>query len=107
MSDYIQVITTTESEQDAAKIGRMLVDGHLAACVQISGPVTSIFRWKGELETGREWRLEAKSRRDLYPEIEAAIRRAHPYEEPEILAVPVAAGSEGYLRWLDGEVKPP
>lgn len=107
MSDYIQVITTTESEEDAARIGLALVEQRLAACVQVAGPITSIYRWKGEIETGREWKVEAKSRRELYSEIEAAIRRVHPYEEPEILALAVEAGSEGYLRWLDGEVKRP
>jgi periplasmic divalent cation tolerance protein len=105
MTGFIQVFTTVERQEDAERIARALVEGRLAACVQVLGPVTSIYRWQGAIETGREWLCLIKSRAGLYPQIEEAIRGIHPYQVPEILAVPVAAGSPSYLEWLDREVK--
>jgi periplasmic divalent cation tolerance protein len=107
MSGVIQVITTTASREEAERIARALVEARLAACVQVLGPITSIYRWEGAIETSQEWRCEAKSRAELYDEIERAIRRLHSYQVPEILAVPVANGSAEYLAWLDREVKRP
>ena len=101
MSDYIQVVTTTEHKQDAQTIARALVEERLAACVQVLGPITSTYHWKGEIETSQEWQCWAKSRRELYERVEEAIRRLHPYEVPEILAVEIVAGSRSYLAWLD------
>ncbi len=105
MTDYIQVVTTTQRKQDAEAIARALVQERLAACVQIVGPITSTYRWQGQIETSEEWQCWAKSRRALYDEIEQAILRLHAYEVPEILAVPVLAGSRSYLAWLDEETK--
>ena len=104
MSEYIQVVTTTEKQDDALAIGRALIEQRLAACVQVVGPVTSVYRWKGQIETGQEWQCWAKSRQDCYGRIEQAVREHHPYEEPEILAVPITAGSASYLAWLDAEL---
>ena len=104
MNDYIQVITTIDREEAAAEIARMLVQKRLAACVQVVGPITSTYRWKGQVETSREWQCVAKTRRQLYPRVEEAIRQAHSYDEPEILAVPMAAASQTYLAWLDEQV---
>ena len=104
MSDYIQVVTTTERKADAETIARSLVEERLAACVQIVGPITSTYRWQGKIETAEEWQCWAKTRREFYEQIEQAIRRLHPYDEPEILAVGIVAGSASYLAWLDGEV---
>jgi len=107
MTDYLQVITTTEKTEDAEAIARQLVERRLAACVQIVGPITSVYRWQGEVETAREWQVIAKTRRELFSAVEQAIAEAHPYDVPEILAVPVTDGSEAYLKWLDGEVEVP
>jgi len=107
MTEYIQVVTTTASKEDAERIARALVDQRLAACVQVAGPMTSVYRWQGAVETSQEWHCTAKSRRDLYAEIEKAIRRMHPYQEPEIVAVPLVAGSASYLAWLDAQVARP
>ena len=104
MTDYIQVLTTIERREDAEAIARALVEERLAACVQIVGPITSIYRWQGNINTAQEWQCSAKSRRDLYNRIEEAIRRLHPYQVPEIIAIDVAAGSAEYLGWLDEEV---
>jgi len=106
MTDYIQVVTTTEREEDAGEIARALVENRLAACVQVAGPITSTYRWQGAIETSREWQCTAKSRRDLFERIEEAVRRVHPYEVPEILAVPILAGSRAYLEWLEAELAP-
>ena len=105
MPEYIQVVTTTEHREDAQRIARTLVEQRLAACVQVVGPISSTYRWHGTIETAEEWQCWAKSRRDLYDQIEQVIRQLHPYEVPEILAVPVLAGSAGYLAWLEGETK--
>jgi periplasmic divalent cation tolerance protein len=102
MGLYIQVITTTEKRQDADKIAGILVDRKLAGCAQILGPVTSIYRWKGQVETAEEWQCIIKSRHDLYGDIEKVIKSVHPYEVPEIIVVPLIAGSKDYLEWLDG-----
>ncbi len=107
MAQYIQVLTTVARREDAQQIAQALLEARLAACVQVSGPVTSTYRWRGQIETAQEWQCSAKSRRDLYDQIEAAIRRLHPYEVPEILAVALLEGNARYLAWLDGEVKPP
>jgi periplasmic divalent cation tolerance protein len=101
MGSYIQVITTTEKRQDADKIAGILVDRKLAGCAQILGPVTSIYRWKGQVETAEEWQCIIKSRHDLYGDIEKVIKSVHPYEVPEIIVVPLIAGSKDYLEWLD------
>ncbi len=105
MPEYIQVVTATEHREDAERIARTLVEERLAACVQVAGPVSSTYRWRDKIETAQEWQCWAKTRRDLYDEIEKAIRRLHPYEVPEILAVPIVAGSTGYLAWLEETLK--
>lgn len=106
MNEYIQVVTTTDKREDALAIASALVEQRLAACVQVTGPVTSVYRWKGRVETTEEWQCWAKSRHDRYTQIEKAIRKCHGYEEPEILAMPVTAGSKSYLAWVDAEVAP-
>jgi periplasmic divalent cation tolerance protein len=103
MADYIQVMTTTAAKADAQRIAGALVQERLAACVQVLGPIESTYRWQGAVETAEEWLCLIKSRRELFPQIEEAIRRNHPYQVPEILAIPVVAGSAAYLAWLENE----
>ena len=105
MTNYIQVVTTSESKEDAEQIAWTLVEARLAACVQIVGPIISTYRWKGATETAEEWQCLAKSRADLFAEIDETIRGLHPYEVPEIIALPIAAGSSAYLEWLEAELK--
>jgi periplasmic divalent cation tolerance protein len=104
MTDYIQVLTTAGSEQEAERIADLLLDRRLAACVQVVGPIVSRYRWQGKLERATEWQCLAKTEATLYTEVEAAIRSVHSYEEPEILAIPVLAGSMGYLEWISASV---
>ena len=98
--EYVQVLTTAGSEEEAKKIAAALVDGRLAACVQIVGPVSSRYRWQGEVEEAQEWQCLAKTTRVRYREVEEAIRAVHSYEEPEIVATPIVVGSPGYLNWV-------
>ncbi len=105
MTEYIQVITTTDSREEADRIAERLVNERLAGCVQVVGPIRSRYRWKGEVEEAEEWLCIAKTKRDLYSEVEAAVRRVHSYEVPEILGVPVVEGSKSYLDWLEAELK--
>ncbi|MEN6495517.1 MAG: divalent-cation tolerance protein CutA [Thermoguttaceae bacterium] len=100
MTNPIQVFTTTARKEEAQQIAVTLVEERLAACVQVLGPITSTYRWQDAIETSEEWLCLIKSRQDLYPQLEEAICRIHPYEVPEILAVPVVAGSPSYLAWL-------
>ena len=105
MTNYVQVVTTTETKADAQAIANAVVEKRLAGCVQIIGPITSTYRWQEEIETAEEWLCLIKSRADLYEQLEQAILEAHPYEVPEILAVPVVAGSQRYLEWLEDFIK--
>lgn len=100
MTDVIQIVTTTETRDAAETIARHLVEQGLAACAQVSGPITSIYRWQGRIERATEWQCVIKTRAALYDQVERAIRALHPYETPEILATPVAHGSTAYLDWL-------
>jgi len=102
---YIQVMTTVVGRKDARRIADLLVQKRLAACVQVLGPIVSTYRWKGRVETAKEWLCLVKTRKSLYRRLEAAIRGIHPYEVPEILALPVVAGSRTYLDWLDRETR--
>lgn len=104
MLEAIQVTTTTQQRADAERIASWLVEQHLAACVQVSGPITSCYRWQGEFETTEEWCCTIKTTARAYERVEQAIRELHPYDEPEILATPITAGSKGYLQWLTDEV---
>jgi periplasmic divalent cation tolerance protein len=106
MSEALQVFVTIGSREDAERIARSMVEARLAACVQVVGPMTSVYRWQGVIETAEEFLCLLKTRRDLYPELEEAIRKIHPYQVPEILALPVTAGNPAYLQWLDAETRP-
>ena len=105
MEEYIQVVTAIEKREDAEKIAKALVEKRLAACVQILGPIVSTYWWKGTIERAEEWLCIIKSKKNLYEELEKSIKEIHPYETPEIFALPVVAGSKDYLKWLSNEVK--
>jgi periplasmic divalent cation tolerance protein len=104
MAEYVQVLTTAGSEQEAERIGTALLEQRLAACVQTLGPIVSRYRWQGKLEREQEWQCLAKTEARLYEEVEAAIRAVHSYEQPEILAIPVLTGSRGYLEWISANL---
>lgn len=106
MAEYLQVQTTVDSEEGAEQLGAALVERHLAACVQVIGPISSRYRWQGEVEQSTEWICVAKTEAARYPELEAAIRELHAYDEPEIVATPIVAGSKGYLDWIGESLRP-
>lgn len=103
MNDYLQVVTTVQSKEDARRIADRLVEKRLAACVQIAGPITSVYRWRGKVESADEWQLSAKTRSALYEAVEREIRAGHPYEVPEIVGLPIVAASADYLAWIGEE----
>lgn len=103
---YVQTVTTTGSRADARRIARALVDRRLAACVQILGPVESTYRWQGKVATAREWLCLIKTTQARQGQLIAAIEELHPYDTPEIVSLPISAGSRRYLAWLAASVRP-
>jgi periplasmic divalent cation tolerance protein len=99
-ADILQVTTTTGTREVAERIAAELVDLRLAACVEVGGPITSTFRWRGAIETAEEWRCAAKTTRRHLVAIGDVLKRLHPYELPELVATPIVGGSEAYLKWL-------
>jgi periplasmic divalent cation tolerance protein len=104
MTDYLQVQTTVGSRGDADRLAEALVQGRLAACVQLVGPIRSVYRWLEQIETESEWLCVIKTKRSCYAQVERLLLKLHPYEEPEILALPIVDGSAGYLAWLDDQI---
>ena len=105
MPDFIQVTTATDDRDEAMRLTRAVVEQRLAACAHVSGPVTSTYWWHGKIETAEEWLCLIKTRKERYPEIEAAIRELHSYDLPQIIATPITAGNEQYLDWLRQETE--
>ena len=103
MTDKIVVLSTCESAEEAAKLARTLVEQRLAACVNILPGIRSVYRWKGKVEDAGGVAVLIKSRRDLFDRLREAIEKEHSYEVPEIIALPIVAGSENYLQWLAAE----
>ncbi|MDG4864990.1 divalent-cation tolerance protein CutA [Streptomyces sp. T-3] len=99
----LTVLTTTDSAAKAEALARGAVEARLAACTQIAGPVTSVYRWDGAVETAQEWQLLMKTTAERYPALEAWLTAAHDYETPEIIATPVVRGNEAYLEWVRQE----
>ena len=104
MSESVEVVTTTETQEDARRIARALVESRLAACVQVRGPIESTYRWKGKIETAVEWQCVAKTRRDRFDDVARTITQLHPYEVPEILALPIVEASRPYAEWLEEQI---
>ena len=99
----ILVLTNVPDRAVATALAQALVEGRLAACVNIGGSVESIYHWRGRIETGQEIPVAIKTRPALYPNVEGAIRKFHPYDTPEIIAIPVVRGDARYLDWLAAE----
>jgi periplasmic divalent cation tolerance protein len=103
--DHIVVFVTAADSEEAGRIAKSLLDGRLAACVNIIAAVDSHYWWQGKLDRAAESLLVVKTRGDLLPEIVAAVKTVHSYDIPEIIALPVIGGSREYLEWIDREVK--
>jgi len=102
---YILVLTTLPDADSARQLARSLIEDRLAACVTIGAPVESMYHWQGAIETATEVPVTVKTRGELFDDIAASIRSRHPYELPEILAVPIIDGSPAYLAWIDAEAR--
>jgi periplasmic divalent cation tolerance protein len=105
MSELLVVLMTASSQEEAERIAQALVTEMLAACVNVVPGVTSFYRWEGKLQRDQEWLLAAKSRRDVLDRLIERVQTLHSYDVPEIIALPLAGGSEPYLRWLDSIVE--
>lgn len=97
------VVTTTDSDEEAERLARGLVEARLAACVQIVGPIRSAFRWEGSVSVETEWQLVAKTAAARVDELTTWIIAEHSYDVPEVIAVPVTGGHGPYLRWVTQE----
>lgn len=104
MNDILLVITHLPDAASAEKLARRIIEGRAAACVNQLAPCTSTYRWKNKIETAIEVPVLIKTTQGGYSRLEKLIREAHPYELPEIIAVPVTAGLPAYLDWLAGEI---
>jgi periplasmic divalent cation tolerance protein len=107
MTQALLVWTNCPDEAIADRIALALVEQGLAACVNRYPPVQSSYRWHGNVERASEIPLLIKTTHERYPELERAIQHLHPYDLPEIIAVPITAGHAGYLRWITEQTTPP
>jgi periplasmic divalent cation tolerance protein len=103
MVDYIQVLITIDREEKARDLQRLLVERRAAACVQVMGPIDSTYWWAGEVEDAQEWICLAKTQAERYDMLESLVKENHPYDVPEILAIPVLTGNKEYLDWINTE----
>ncbi len=103
--DKAVVLITTASEEQARSIARLLLNQRKAACVNIMPKIESLYWWKGKLESAREILLIVKTKASLVSDIVDTVKKAHSYEVPEIIALPIIDGNEDYLKWIEGEVK--
>jgi periplasmic divalent cation tolerance protein len=103
-SAHCLVLTTTATEAQADALARQIVEARLGACVQIHA-LKSVYRWKGALCAEPEWQLSIKTRQALFETLAQFITARHAYETPEIVQIPITAGSAAYLRWLDDETQ--
>ena len=106
MNPQILVLCTCPDEPSALNIAQHLVEERLAACANVIGGCTSVFRWEGKVETEQERLLLIKTQRRLLDELQNTIVRLHPYELPEVIAVPIDGGLPAYLRWIDACLDP-
>ena len=100
MTEPMIVFVTCGSEEEALNISRVLVEEQLAACVNLISPVRSIYRWEGKIWDEKEWLLIIKTQRKRFDEVEKKVKSLHSYSVPEIIALPIIAGSSSYLDWL-------
>ena len=105
MTPCCQVTTTLPSHELAARLAAQLVQERLAACAQVQGPIASAYHWRGDVEQATEWYCHLKTTVAVLPELRARLRALHPYEVPEIVAVPISEGDPAYLAWIEESVR--
>ena len=104
--EFLQVQTTTDSRAEAMELARVAVEGRLAACAQVAGPMTTTYWWDEGVERAEEWLIMLKLPADRYDQLAAFLTERHSYDEPEIVATPIIEGSESYLSWIRDETRP-
>jgi periplasmic divalent cation tolerance protein len=104
MTDKIVALSTCGTAEEAEAIARGLLERKLAACVSIVPQMRSLYRWQDKIEDSTEYLLLIKSTRDLFEKVKAEVERMHTYQTPELIALPIVAGSENYLIWLEREL---
>lgn len=104
MADKNLVLSTTGSKEEAQTIARALVERRLAACVNIVGPIESVYRWQGKVQTSAEYMLLIKTTTERFSAVRLAIRELHAYELPECIALQIDSGSDEYLNWIETSV---
>jgi periplasmic divalent cation tolerance protein len=102
-----QVTTTLPDRAAAERLATVVVEERLAACAQVHGPISSTYRWEGAIERSTEWFCHLKTTAARQPELQARVRELHPYEVPEIIAVPILDGNPDYLSWIELTVSEP
>jgi periplasmic divalent cation tolerance protein len=105
MTDKIVVLNTCATEEEAERLARLLIDLRLAACVTVVPHTRSFYRWKGAVEAADECLLLIKSSRPMFDKLRAELEKAHSYEVPEVLALPVVAGAAPYVEWLGANLQ--
>ncbi len=103
LKDIMVVITTCGKEEDAKILAQKLIEKRLAACAQVYGPITSYYWWEGNLEEDTEWQVKFKILKEKYEDAEKFIRQNHPYELPQIIAIPVEKSLKEYSLWVAKE----
>ncbi len=106
MTDNVVIMVTASSRRECRKIARRLVDEKLAACVNITQPIQSVYRWEGKVEQSKEFLMFIKTRRELFPQVRTEISLVHSYHTPEIICLPIIEGSPNYLQWISESVRP-
>ncbi len=101
MSRFIVVYVTVESAEEGKRLASALVEERLAACVNRLGPVQSTYRWKGQVERSEEHLLIIKTSEGLFDRLKKRVQELHSYSVPEVIALPIVDGNEGYLKWLE------
>jgi periplasmic divalent cation tolerance protein len=105
MAEPIVVLVTCGSEEEALRIANALVEGHLAACVNLVSPIRSIYRWEGKIWDEKEWLLIIKTQKKRFQELEKKVKSLHSYSVPEIISLPIVEGSLSYLKWIRENTK--
>ena len=105
MTQHIVVFVTAGSEAEAETIAKALVEEHLAACVNIVSPIRSFYRWQGHIADEREWLLMIKTQADVFDALATRVHALHSYEVPEVIALPILAGAQNYLDWIQQETR--
>ncbi|MCI0401907.1 MAG: divalent-cation tolerance protein CutA [Acidobacteria bacterium] len=106
MTDKVVVLVTCSSAEEAGRIAKALVEERLAACVNISSPIRSVYRWQGKVSDAEEVLLVIKTARELFDPVRRTVERLHSYQVPEVICLPVIDGAPNYLNWIGASVKP-